>query len=79
VVAKNTTKQAKGLPSPEEVREKESLSPEEVAVVLGCGRTMVYRLISNSELPSFRLGRLRRVRRIDVERYVAERVAEHRS
>ena len=69
-----TTRQVKGLPSPEEVRAKDILSPEEVAVVLGCGRTMAYRLISSSEIPSFRIGRLRRVRRIDVERFVAERV-----
>jgi excisionase family DNA binding protein len=71
---KTTKRRAKVLPSPEEVRTKETLSPEEMAVVLGCGRTMAYRILANSEIPSFTLGRLRRVRRVDVERYMAERV-----
>src|SRR5918997_3356931 len=73
VTEEKTTKRAKVLPSPEEVRAKETLSPEEMAVVLGCGRTMAYRLLAHSEIPSFTLGRLRRVRRVDVERYIAER------
>jgi excisionase family DNA binding protein len=74
IVGVKTTRQAKGLPSPEQVRAKDILSPEEVAVVLGCGRTMAYHLISSSEIPSFQIGRLRRIRRIDVERFVEERV-----
>lgn len=69
------TKRAKGLLSPEEVRAKETLSPEEVAVVLGCGRTTAYRILASSEISSFRIGqRLRRVRRVDVERYMAPRI-----
>ena len=44
-MAQKTMRQAKMPPSPEEVRAKETLSPEEkVAVVLGYGRTMAYRL-----------------------------------
>jgi excisionase family DNA binding protein len=74
VTEKKTTRRAKVLPSPEEVRAKETLSPEEMAVVLGCGRTMAYRILANSEILSFTIGRLRRVRRADVERYMAERV-----
>ena len=71
--------QAKGLlPSPEEVRAKETLSPEEMAIVLGCGRTTAYRLLKDSEVPSFTIGRLRRVRRADVERYIAGRVGVQR-
>ncbi|MBV9455446.1 MAG: excisionase family DNA-binding protein [Rubrobacter sp.] len=59
------TKRA-NLPSPEEVRAKETLSPEELAVVLGCGRTIAYRILANAEIPSFRIGRLRKVRRVDM-------------
>ena len=64
------------LPSPEEVRAKETLSPEELVVVLGCGRTLAYRILANSEIPSFGIGRLRRVRRVDVERYLEARVTD---
>ncbi len=67
-------KQAKGVPRPEEVRGKETLSPEEMAVVLGCGRSTAFRILADSEIPSFRIGRLRRVRRVDVEHYIADRL-----
>jgi excisionase family DNA binding protein len=64
------TRRTKTLPSSEEVRVKETLSPEDLAVVLGCGRTTAYTILANREIPSFRIGRLRRVRRVDVERYL---------
>jgi excisionase family DNA binding protein len=66
-------------PSPAEVADKELLTPEELAVVLGCGRTLAYQLIAERAIPSFTIGRLRRVRRSDVESFVERRIqaAEH--
>ena len=63
-------RRTKTLPTPEEVRAKETLSPEDLAVILGCGRTTAYGILATSEIPSFRIGRLRRIRRVDVERYL---------
>lgn len=58
-----------------EIREKDYLSPEELAVLLGCGRTTVYALLRTGEIPSFRIGsRVRRVRRADVEEYIRHRI-----
>ncbi len=60
-------------PSPEEVRHKEALSPKEVAVVLGCGRTFAYKLLAAGTIPNFKIGRkLRRVRRAALEEYIAQ-------
>jgi len=64
----------KPLPNPEEVRKKETLSPEDVAVLVGCGRTMAYMLLADGSIPSFTVGRLRRVRRVDVERFIEARI-----
>jgi excisionase family DNA binding protein len=54
---------------------KELLSPEEVAEVLGCGRTYAYQLLRNREIPSFKLGKLRKIRRRDVDRFIEEQAA----
>ncbi len=64
----------KMLPNPGEVRAKETLTPEDVAVLVGCKRTTAYKLLAEGSIPSFRIGRLRRVRRVDVERFINERV-----
>jgi excisionase family DNA binding protein len=48
------------------------LSIPEVAVELGCGRDTVYSLLSSGLLTSVRVGaRLRRIRRQDLQTYVA--------
>lgn len=54
---------------------KELLGPEELAEVLGCGRTYTYQLLRNQAIPSFKLGKLRKVRRRDVERFIEEQTA----
>jgi excisionase family DNA binding protein len=54
---------------------KELLSPEELAEVLGCGRTYAYQLLRVQAIPSFKLGKLRKVRRRDVERFIEEQAA----
>lgn len=54
-------------------RPRMMLSVPEVAAELGCGRDTVYALIASGKLPSVLIGeRLRRVRRQDLERFIAE-------
>ena len=52
------------------------MSVGELAQFLGLGRTYTYRLLSEGEIPSVRIGRLRKVRRTDAERFVEARI-EH--
>lgn len=47
------------------------LNVNEVASLLGCGRTYVYGMIQRGELPAVKLGRLTKVPRCAVEQYVA--------
>lgn len=54
------------------------LSPEELAVYLGCGRTYAYSLLAGGSIPSIKLGRLRRVRRSDADAFI-ERLAEEQT
>lgn len=59
-------------------REREGddlLSPEQLAAHLGIGRTMAYQILAQKRIPSFTIGKLRRVRRADVNRYVEERLS----
>ena len=49
---------------------KDVMSPEELAEYLGCGRTYAYSLLKEGQIRSFKLGRLRRILRKDVERYL---------
>ena len=59
-----------------EVREREEfLSPEELADLLKCKRTFVYSILPRNIIPSFKIGKLRRVRRADVDAFVAEQLA----
>lgn len=55
-------------------RNKDVLTPDEVAQHLKCGRTKTYELIAQNAIPSFRVGRLRRVRLADLEAYIDEQV-----
>ena len=58
--------------------EEALLTPEELADYLRCGRTYAYKLLALGEIPSLKLGKLRRVRRSDAARYVERKVqAEH--
>jgi excisionase family DNA binding protein len=54
---------------PEEEAER-LLTPHELSGLLGLGRTRTYSLLISGEIPSVRIGRLRRVRRSDVEKFV---------
>ena len=50
--------------------EKEYLSLEEVAEVLGVTYQLIYRLVRSGELPASRLGKLYRVSRTDLSAYL---------
>jgi excisionase family DNA binding protein len=50
--------------------EKKLLTPEEVAEVLGIGRSTVYNLIAERLLRSFKIGRSRRVLVSDLDEYI---------
>jgi excisionase family DNA binding protein len=54
----------------------ELMSPDEVRQYLGLGRTYTYRLLAVGAIPSVRIGRLRKVRRADLERFIEARL-EH--
>jgi excisionase family DNA binding protein len=51
------------------------LSPEQVAESLGIGRTFTYKLLAEKRIPSFIIGKLRRLRQLDVDRYIEERLS----
>ncbi len=49
---------------------KKLLSAEELAQELGVGRTTAYALLWSGQIPSMKIGRLRKVRREDVEAFI---------
>ena len=58
-------------PSREQRPVRVMLTIAEVASELGCGRNLVYRLLATGRLPSVLVGgRLRRIRRRDLDAYV---------
>jgi excisionase family DNA binding protein len=57
-----------------EERTEYLMSPEELAKFLGLGRTRTYELLSAGIIPSVRIGRLRKIRRTDVDRFVEARL-----
>jgi excisionase family DNA binding protein len=65
------TRTEKGA-GPSEDGEDAILSPEQLAAYLGIGRTLTYQILAQKRIPSFTIGKLRRVRRVDVDRYVEE-------
>ncbi len=50
------------------------MSPEELARFLGLSRGYTYQLLSTGLIPSVRIGRLRKVRRADVDAFVEARL-----
>ncbi len=51
-------------------QEDSLISPVELQAWLNCGRTKVYELLQAEEIRSYRVGRLVRVRREDVEQFL---------
>ena len=54
------------------------LNPDQLAEYLGLGRTYTYELLRTGEIRSFKIGKLRRVRREDVDEYVRTLLNEQR-
>ncbi len=50
------------------------LSAEELGAWLMLGRTRTWEILAAGEIPSYKIGRLRRIRKVDVERYLATRM-----
>jgi excisionase family DNA binding protein len=53
---------------------KRLLSANELARELGVGRTTAYSLLWSKTIPSMKVGRLRKVRREDVEQFIQTRM-----
>lgn len=53
--------------------ERELLRVEEVQAILGIGRSKVYEMVAQGELPTIRLGRLVRVPRGELARWIERR------
>jgi putative molybdopterin biosynthesis protein len=54
-------------------REEDLLTIKQVQELLKVGRTFAYSLTKSGELPTYRVGRLLRVRRRDVNRWLEQR------
>jgi excisionase family DNA binding protein len=60
--------------SPQAEETKRLLSADELARELGVGRTTAYSLLWSGTIPSMKVGRLRKVRREDLEAYIEARM-----
>jgi excisionase family DNA binding protein len=56
--------------SPQTEETKRLLSADELARELGVGRTTAYALLWSGQIPSIKIGRLRKVRREDVQAFI---------
>lgn len=59
-------------PSPSNIGPKLMLTVVEAAELLGIKRTLMYTLLGSGAVPSVQIGRLRRIRRTDLEIYAAQ-------
>jgi len=55
-----------------EAEGKEWFSPDELWRWLGLGRTKTYELLQSGEIPSYKIGRVRRIRRADIESWLEQ-------
>ncbi len=52
------------------VESKEWFTTDELVRWLGLGRTKTYEMLRSGEIPSYKIGRVRRIRRQDVEAWL---------
>jgi excisionase family DNA binding protein len=57
-------------PHPQAEQTEYLLSPAEVRQLLGLGRTYTYQLLATGAIPSVRIGRLRKIRRSDLDAFM---------
>jgi len=66
--------QVNGLPKEVAVEtkteQKEWFTTDELVRWLGLGRTKTYEMLRSGEIPSYKIGRVRRIRRRDVEAWL---------
>lgn len=48
------------------------ISPRELQDLLKCGRTFCYSILARNEIPSYKVGKLRRIKLVDVERWLED-------
>jgi excisionase family DNA binding protein len=53
-----------------QAEKKEWFTTDELVGWLGLGRTKTYEMLRSGEIPSYKIGRLRRIRRQDVEAWL---------
>lgn len=53
-----------------EVEQKEWFTTDELVRWLGLGRTKAYEMLRTGEIPSYKIGRIRRIRRQDLEAWL---------
>ena len=63
-------------PSTQAEQTKRLLNADQLAQELGVGRTTAYSLLWSGTIPSMKLGRLRRVRREDLDRFISQRMED---
>ncbi len=52
------------------------LKPAEVAEILQVSKAMAYALMQRGEIPTVRIGKVVRVRRVDLQKYIDLKVAQ---
>ena len=52
------------------VEQKEWFAADELVHWLGLGRTKTYEMLRSGEIPSYKIGRVRRIRRQDIEAWL---------
>lgn len=56
-----------------------AVSPEEAGRLIGMGRTRVFEAMRTGDLPSFKIGRTRRIRMDDLRQFVDKLMQQGRS
>jgi excisionase family DNA binding protein len=54
------------------------MSVEEAAQYIGCGRSHMYAMLRTNAIPSLKIARLRKVRRVDLDRFIEEQARKAR-
>jgi len=53
-------------------QQREWFSAEELRRWLGLGKTKTQEILQTGQIPSYRIGRVRRIRRADIERFLEQ-------
>ncbi len=67
---RNQANRSKGDELEAEVEQKEWFTTDELVRWLGLGRTKTYEMLQRGEIPSYKIGRVRRIRRQEVEAWL---------